>query len=187
MKNIFLSALQDSIDLKTSLVKDSQFASQVEAAATKLRQIVRGGGTIYVCGNGGSACDAMHLCEELVARYKRERPGIKAMHFIDPGTLTCWANDYDYEGVFERPVKTFCSAKDVLVLISTSGNSVNVNKAAVSAKEQGCYTIALSGKSGGELAKLADLSIVVPGEETARIQEVHILLIHVFCECLEAG
>jgi D-sedoheptulose 7-phosphate isomerase len=127
----------------------------------------------------------MHLCEELVARYKRTRPGIKALHFLDPGTLTCWANDFSFDEAFGRYAETFCGDKDLLVAISTSGNSKNVLCAAQAAKAKGSKIVALSGKDGGELAKIADCSIVIPSSETERIQEVHITVIHIWCELLE--
>lgn len=107
------------------------------------------------------------------------------MHFVDPGFITCWANDYDYDSAFKRGVETFCSDKDLLVGISTSGNSDNVAQAVEAAAKIGTRTIALTGKTGGRLAELADFPIVVPCSATERIQEVHITLIHIFCELLE--
>lgn len=176
-----------SASLKSALASDALFLSQVEAAAEKMRAAVKSGGTIYACGNGGSASDAAHLCEELVARYKRERPGIRAMHFGDPGILTCWSNDYDFAGAYERQAQTFCTASDVLVAISTSGNSENILRAAKAAKERGTLVVALTGKGGGKLAPLADCAIVVPSQETERIQEVHITIVHIWCELLETS
>lgn len=146
---------------------------------------IKSGGTIFACGNGGSSNDAMHFVEELVARYKRERRGIKAMHFMDPAVLTCWSNDYDYATAFERQAQTFCGKNDILLAISTSGNSANVNKAVAVCKKNKAKTIALTGKDGGTLKNLADICFVVPANETERIQEVHITLIHIFCELIE--
>ena len=177
--------LSESAKIKESICSDEGFLNTWQEAATTIQKSVTDGGTIYICGNGGSACDAMHFREELVARYKRERPGIKAQHFIDGSTLTCWGNDYDYGSVFEREAKTFLESKDVLVAISTSGNSDNVVKAVKVAKEVGASTIGLLGKDGGALSGLVDFSLVVPSQETDRIQEVHITLIHAFCEFLE--
>ncbi|MCL4142152.1 UNVERIFIED_CONTAM: hypothetical protein GTU68_028180 [Idotea baltica] len=127
----------------------------------------------------------MHFTEELVARYKSNRPGYKAMHFMDPGTITCWSNDYEYESAFERQVETFCTDKDILMGISTSGNSANILKAIEKAKEKNCFTIVLMGKDGGITKGKADLELIVPSNATERIQEIHIMLIHLFCEFLE--
>jgi D-sedoheptulose 7-phosphate isomerase len=129
----------------------------------------------------------MHFTEELVARYKRERPGIKAAHFHDPSVITCWSNDYTFETVFERQARTFCGPLDTLVGISTSGNSANVIRAVNAAKEKGTTTIGLLGKDGGKLATLCDIPLVVPSNATERIQEVHITFVHIFCELLESA
>lgn len=176
-----------SAAMKTSLAANADFLKLVESSARGLAKTVKSGGIIYACGNGGSSCDAAHLCEELVARYKRERPGIKAIHFADPGTLTCWANDYEYAGAYERQVRTFCSKNDTLVAISTSGNSENILRAAKAAKAAGTFVIGLTGKDGGKLASLADCTLVVPVKDTERIQEAHITVIHIWCELLETS
>lgn len=177
--------LNDSASLKSSLSQNAAFVANVSAAAKQLAECAKGGGTIYACGNGGSACDAMHLCEELVARYKRNRPGIKAIHFSDPGVLTCWGNDISFDEAFARYAETFCTSKDVLVAISTSGNSKNVLNAVTAAKAKGSFVIGLTGKDGGKLAELCDTAIVVPSSATERIQEVHITCIHIWCEMME--
>lgn len=185
MQQIIKDILLASSSLKSALAADAKFLSLVSEAAEQLAKTVKSGGTIYACGNGGSACDAAHLSEELVARYKRERPGIKAMHFGDPGTLTCWGNDYDYATAFERQAQTFCAANDTLVAISTSGNSANILKATAAARAKGCRVIGLTGKDGGKLKDACDFAIVVPAKETERIQEAHITIIHIWCELLE--
>jgi len=125
--------LNDSASLKSALSQNADFVATISAAAKRLAQCAQGGGTIYACGNGGSSCDAMHLCEELVARYKRNRPGIKALHFSDPGVLTCWGNDISFDDAFARYAETFCTSQDVLVALSTSGNSKNVLNAVTAA------------------------------------------------------
>mgnify|MGYP006271566183 CR=1 FL=1 len=177
--------LNDSAALKASLATDATFLGAVSAAARRLAECAKSGGTIFACGNGGSSCDAAHLCEELVARYKRNRPGIKALHFSDPGVLTCWGNDISFEDAFARYAETFCTSSDVLVAISTSGNSKNVLRAVEAAKKKGSYVIGLTGKDGGKLAAMCDVSIVVPSQATERIQEVHITCIHIWCELME--
>ncbi len=187
MQNIIADIFKASSSLKTVLAADKHFLGLVEKSARLMAEAAQRGGTIYACGNGGSACDAAHLCEELVARYKRERPGIRAMHFADPGTVTCWANDYDYAGVFERQAQTFCTDRDILVAISTSGNSPNVLRAAQAAKSKGAAVIGLTGKDGGKLAAQCSAALVVPANETERIQEAHITIIHIWCELLETA
>lgn len=157
----------------------------VQKIAHALINSVKNGGRIYSCGNGGSACDSMHLTEELVARYLRERPGIPAQHLQDAATITCWSNDYDYSGVFERQVATLVTKKDVLIIFSTSGNSSNVVKAAKKAKEIGAYIVAFSGKNGGELKSLCDLSLIIQSEITSHIQEAHITAVHMICDIME--
>ncbi|MEZ4754877.1 MAG: SIS domain-containing protein [Bdellovibrionota bacterium] len=186
MENIVKSFLSESARIKTELASNKDFIQQVAQAGQKLRDISKDGGTIYICGNGGSTCDAMHFTEELVARYKRERPGIRAMHFMDSSTLTCWSNDYSYEDVFRRQAETFCTNKDAFIGITTSGNSANVINALNIAKEKGSYTVVLTGKDGGKIKSLADASFVVPSNETDRIQEVHITIIHALCEMIES-
>jgi D-sedoheptulose 7-phosphate isomerase len=177
--------LLQGVEIRKSVANDSSIIQSIHSASESLIECIKQGGTIYACGNGGSSNDAMHLTEELVARYKRERPGIRAMHFMDAAVLTCWSNDYNFESVFERQVNTFCTKKDVLIAISTSGNSKNILKAAEAAKKIGTKVIGLSGKDGGELKETSDISIIIPAQETERIQEMHITVIHIFCELIE--
>jgi len=185
MDTTIASLLSDSASLKATLAKDAGFNAALAASAQRLADCAKKSGTIYACGNGGSSCDAMHLCEELVARYKRNRPGIKAMHFMDPGVLSCWGNDFSFDSAFARYAETFCTSQDVLVAISTSGNSKNILAAVEAAKAKGTFVIGLTGKDGGSLASLSDIAIVVPSQTTERIQEVHITCIHIWCELME--
>lgn len=183
--NIFNNAMDESVLIRQHLLLDSSFKEEFKRACELLLSARITSGTIYSCGNGGSACDAMHFTEELVARYSKERIGIKAMHFMDSSTVTCWANDYSYDSVYSRQVETFCSKNDVLVVLSTSGNSKNIINAIKAAKLKSVPVIYLGGKDGGEAKKLADISLVVPTTRTDRIQEIHITLIHAFCEFIE--
>lgn len=187
MEQTVVQLLTDSASLKASVAKDPRFVEAVSRSCEVLAQSIKAGGTIFACGNGGSSCDAMHLCEELVARYKRNRPGIKAMHFMDQSVLTCWSNDFSFEDAFRRYAETFCTDRDVLVAISTSGNSKNVLHAVHAAKSKGSKIIGLTGKDGGALAPLCDVSLIVPSSATERIQEVHITVMHIWCELLETG
>ena len=174
--------IKNSIATKSALLGS---AAMISDLANHLVKSISSGGCIYTCGNGGSSCDAMHFVEELVARYKQERPGIRAHHLCDISTVTCWANDYDYASIFERQVKTFLTAQDVLVGFSTSGNSENVNRAMIAAKRKNALTVLLTGKDGGQGKSIADISLIVPSSETARIQEAHIMIVHILCELIE--
>lgn len=141
---------------------------------------------ILLCGNGGSAADAQHIAAELVARLRKERRAIPALALsTNTSTLTALANDYDFSKVFVRQVEAFGSLGDVLIGISTSGNSENVLKAMVFAKQRGLKTVALTGGSGGKMAAVADLSIIVPSTSVQRIQEVHITVGHILCDLIE--
>jgi D-sedoheptulose 7-phosphate isomerase len=185
MDNEIAQLLKDSASLKAQLAADPVFHDAVARSCAALFDCIKKGGTIYACGNGGSTCDAMHLVEELVARYKRDRQGIRAQHFADASVLTCWSNDRSYESAFTRYAETFCTDKDVLIAISTSGNSKNILMAAHAAKERGSVVLGLAGKDGGELARMSDIAVVVPANLTERIQEVHITVIHIWLELLE--
>lgn len=174
--------LKDSSDTKLALAEKAQAILDI---GQQLVSVVKNGGTIFACGNGGSACDAMHLTEELVARYKRDRPGIKAQHFCDPSTITCWANDFNFDDVYARQVDTLVSDKDAVIVFSTSGNSENILRALAKANDKGAKTIAMLGKTGGKAKSLAKTSLIIERNETARIQEAHITVVHILCEYLE--
>ena len=159
---------------------------QVEKAALLLTQSLAQGGKILICGNGGSAADAQHFAAELTGRYKRERKGIAGIALsVDTSALTAIGNDYGFEYVFSRQVEALAKKGDVLFGISTSGNSANVLKAAASARERGCAIIGLSGRDGGKLNEICDINLVMPSSDTPRIQELHILIIHILCDIIE--
>ena len=180
--SLIRSALDESARVKLAL-RDQ--APEVLRMADAVAASFRAGNRLYACGNGGSACDAMHLVEELVARYKRERPGLPAHHLMDGPTLTCWANDYDWDSVFQRQVEAMVRPGDVLVALSTSGNSVNVIRAVEAADARGAVTLGLVGREGGRLAGLCTHALIVPAQATERIQEAHITIIHLLCELVE--
>jgi phosphoheptose isomerase len=179
---VVLSALEESARVTLAL---REMAPAVVRTARLVAEAFRAGNRLYACGNGGSACDAMHLVEELVARYKRERPGLPAHHLLDAPTLTCWSNDYDFASAFRRQVEALARPGDVLVAISTSGGSANVLAAAEAARARQVIVVGLLGRDGGAIAPLCDEALVVPAGATERIQEAHITLIHLLCELVE--
>jgi D-sedoheptulose 7-phosphate isomerase len=137
------------------------------------------GGRVYTFGNGGSAADSLHFAEELVARFKRERRPLPAQSLAaDPTTLTCIANDYDFDDVFARPVRAFVREGDVVIGFTTSGRSPNVVRALAAARELGATTVVFGGGTGSPAADEADHALVVPSSSTARVQEMHVLLLH---------
>lgn len=158
----------------------------IEAAAELLATSLKAGGKVISCGNGGSHCDAMHFAEELTGKYREPRKAIPAICISDPSHISCVSNDYGYEFVFSRYLEALGNKGDVLLGISTSGNSANIIRAAETAKEKGMKVIILSGKDGGKLAPLADIELRVPHFGYAdRIQEVHIKIIHILMLLIE--
>lgn len=146
------------------------------------------GGTLFTCGNGGSAAQAMHLAEELVGRYRSDRPPVSAVCLnADPTALTCIANDFGFDQVFARQCQALVGSQDVLVVFSTSGNSPNVQNALRAAKARGCLTVGFLGRDGGECGRICDHPVIVdaPGGDSAHIQESHQVLLHLLCEVVE--
>jgi D-sedoheptulose 7-phosphate isomerase len=159
---------------------------QVDAVADRIVEALALGGRVYVCGNGGSAADAQHFASELTGRYRRERRPLPAVALTtDSSALTCIGNDYTFADVFARQVEALVREGDVVVGITTSGNSENVLRALEAAKRLGAHTVGLTGGTGGKLASMADQSLVVPSPTTARVQEMHILFIHMLCERID--
>jgi D-sedoheptulose 7-phosphate isomerase len=183
-----LKELQEAANLLNRFLSDKENLSVIEKAAEAMIHSLKSGRKIISCGNGGSSCDAMHFAEELTGRYRDNRKAIPAISISDPGHITCVSNDFGYDFVFSRFIEALGNKGDVLLGISTSGNSGNVIKAAEAAKEKGMTVIILSGKTGGKLSSLADILIRVPHEGYAdRIQEVHIKIIHILIMLIEKG
>jgi D-sedoheptulose 7-phosphate isomerase len=179
----FDSAIKDHIAIIANLRSQGPILEQI---ATQLTGAILAGRKVMWCGNGGSAADSQHLAAELVGRFRRERRGLPSIALTtDTSVLTSISNDYGYEQVFSRQVEALCSEGDVLVGISTSGNSKNVCLALDVARKLGAFTVAFTGGGGGAMATLADAAICVPSRDTARIQEAHILCGHMLCDWIE--
>ena len=164
----------------------SDHADQAAAIADCYETALRGGGTLFFAGNGGSAADAQHIAAEYVVRFQSNRPALRAVALTtDTSLLTAAANDMGFDEIFARQVEALARPGDVLVLHSTSGESPNVVRAAQAAKARGVKVVAFLGKGGGAVLELADLALVVPSDETARIQEIHLALEHLICEVVE--
>jgi len=177
--------VQSSIKVKQALLSDSAFHDLVAKAAMQIVTALRGGGKVLFCGNGGSAADAQHLAAEFTGRYLKERRALPALALhANTSSLTAIGNDYGFDLVFARQLEALGNQGDVLVGISTSGNSRNVLRAMEVAKSKSIYTIVLTG-SGGKMKDLADCAICIPSTETPRIQECHIMTGHIICEIAE--
>ena len=202
MKTVVARPSEEAVDLQARVRRQFNESAQLKlraldvlaepiARATELIvKCLLANGKILACGNGGSAADSQHFSGELLNRFERERPGLAAIALsTDTSTLTAIANDYDYEQVFSKQVSALGQAGDVLLGISTSGNSKNVARAIAAAHEREMRVVALTGRGGGEIGKLLaaeDVNICVPHSQTARIQEVHLLTVHCLCDCIDS-
>ena len=184
--NSIRTHFEEAHGLITKILADPAFMHSVRVAGDVMVEALKQGGKIISCGNGGSMCDAMHFAEELTGRYRDNRNSIAAISISDPSHITCVGNDYGFQFVFSRFVEGVGKEGDVLLGISTSGNSANVIEAAKAARARGMKVIILSGKDGGALAPLADAEVRVPWHGYAdRIQEVHIKVIHALIDYIE--
>ncbi|MCZ6585095.1 MAG: phosphoheptose isomerase [Gammaproteobacteria bacterium] len=188
MNNRVLAHFRESVAVKQA---SETLAPQIEKAAQLILQSLLNDGKVLSCGNGGSAADAQHFSGELLGRFERERPGLPAVALTtDSSTLTAIANDYQYEDVFAKQVRALGQSGDVLLAISTSGNSENVLRAVTTAHSRGLKVVALVGRDGGTIARSlssGDVELRVPADRTCRIQEVHLLIIHCLCDLIDVG
>lgn len=158
----------------------------IENGCAMITETVLKGGKLLIAGNGGSASDAQHIAAEFTGRFVKERKPLAAIALsTDTSALTAISNDYGFENVFSRQLEALAQPGDLFLAISTSGNSANVLKALASAKKAGCKTLGLSGRDGGKMNELCDLNLIVPSNITARVQEVHILIGHIFCKAVD--
>lgn len=188
MQPLIQKVLQDSIALREKILADPEVLSLIEQLSHACVDVLKHGGKILFCGNGGSAADAQHLAAELSGRFAYDRAPLasEALH-VNSSFLTAVANDYSFEEAYARMVKAIGNRHDILIALSTSGNSPNIIKALKAAKEEGLITAGFSGATGGLMAAECEYLIRVPSQETPRIQEVHITLGHILCEFIESS
>ena len=184
MQKKIIKAFEDSIAVKVQFSKEN--AERIAEVSKLIADVFNEGKKLIIFGNGGSACDASHIAAEFVNRFKKERPGLPAIALnTDVAVMTSIANDYDYSEIFSRQLKTLADQGDIVIAISTSGNSKNILKAVDVAKKRGLKTIAFTGLKGDKFASKTDYAFIVPSDDTPRIQETHITLGHVICQMVE--
>lgn len=180
------TAFREAAATLDAFLKDPACVAGVERFAEAAAATLKRGGLLMSCGNGGSMCDAMHFAEEWTGRFRKDRSALPAVAFSDPSQLTCMANDFGFDEVFARSVEAYGKSGDLLLAISTSGNSPNTIRALEVAKRKGVTTVGLLGRGGGKMKSMVDIPIVVPLATTSdRIQEVHIKVIHITIETVE--
>lgn len=185
MEKIIRQRFEEHLEVANTVMQ-SNILQQIERIAAKVKEALANGNKVLFCGNGGSAADSQHLAAEFVGRFQKERQGLPAIALtVDTSILTAVGNDYGFDRVFARQVEALGQKGDVLVGISTSGNSPNVVKAVELAKEKGIYCVGMTATGGGHLAELCDECIAVPAQVTARAQEMHILIGHILCELVD--
>ncbi len=187
MEKKITQAIYESIEVKRRIFEDAELCQAIEKASELCIESLKNGGRVLFCGNGGSAADAQHLAAELSGRFYYDRPPLdgEALH-VNTSYLTAVANDYSYDEIFARLTQAKGRIGDVLVGLSTSGNSPNVMRAIEKAHEIGMTTIGMTGKGGGEMKQMCTVNLIVPSDCTPRIQEAHILIGHILCELIEA-
>jgi len=179
-------SLEQASNILIEFINNKSNIEKISKAGNIIINSIKSGGKIISCGNGGSMCDAMHFAEELTGRFRNSRIALPAIAISDPSHISCVANDYGYEYVFSRFIEALGKEGDILFAISTSGNSKNIINAINSAKEKGLKIIGLTGKNGGEIAKIVDIEIRAPySEYSDRAQEIHIKVIHCLIEFIE--
>ena len=185
VESIIRSSLEDAQNVLHKFIHDSQTIKVMNQTTQMIYEVFRHRGRIFTCGNGGSMCDAMHFAEEWTGRFRADRQPLPAMALSDPAHLTCVANDFGFDEVFARSITAFGHPGDLLIAISTSGNSQNLVRALEAAKSAEIKTFALLGKDGGQMKSMADLWLIAPGKTSDRIQEIHIMVLHILIEAVE--
>jgi len=186
MKTTLLKAFEESVSTKQKIIQDNVLLEKIELLTNKIIQCYQNNGKVLWCGNGGSAADAQHLAAELSGRFYYDRQPLysEALH-VNTSYITAVANDYSYDEIFARLVKAMIQPQDILIGLSTSGNSKNVINALIEAKNKGAYTVGFTGETGGKMKDYVDLLINVPSKDTPRIQESHMMIGHTVCQLVE--
>jgi D-sedoheptulose 7-phosphate isomerase len=183
------SAISNSLnELRATLntfIEDKQNIEKIETTANQLAAIFQAGGKVLICGNGGSHCDALHFAEEFTGRFRKERKALPALALGNGPHVTCVGNDYGFKYIFSREIEAFGKEGDLLIVLSTSGNSENIDLAVEQAKQLKMKTVALLGKDGGKLKSKCDIEWVVKGVNSDRIQEIHMSILHILIEAVE--
>lgn len=183
--NIWTKSFEDAYKVLADFYQDPEQIKKCNQMSQMLIETFQSGGNVFSCGNGGSHCDAMHFAEEFTGRYRDDRRALGALALGDPSHVTCVSNDYGFEHIFSRQLDGLGRKGDMMIGLSTSGNSGNVIKAVEVAKDKGIKTVGLLGKGGGKLKDMVDLAIVVPANTSDRVQEIHIKILHTVIETAE--
>ena len=185
-RELIIQRFQESIAIKEKIISNSNLVQMIADISEQLTNVIKAGKKLILCGNGGSASDALHFAGEIVGRFQMNRPAWSAIVLnADVATMTAIANDYGYDDVFARQTEAHVRPGDLFIGISTSGNSENILRAAKVAKEKGAITVAFLGKDGGRIKDIVDYPVIVTCDTTARVQESHICIIHIICELVE--
>lgn len=180
-----INSYKKELKLLEEFIKEEEERKETEKVAKELADIFLKGNKVLICGNGGSNCDALHFAEEFTGRFRKDRRALPAIAISDSSHITCVGNDYGFDYIFSRGVEAFGKEGDMFIGISTSGNSANVIKAVEAAKKLGMKTCVLLGKDGGKLRGTCDYEFIIPGETSDRIQEIHMMILHIIIEGVE--
>ena len=180
-----IDSYKTEYELLKNFIEQEEKDRTTEKIAEELAETFTNGNKVLICGNGGSNCDALHFAEEFTGRFRKERRALPAIAISDSSHITCVGNDYGFDYIFSKGVEAYGKEGDMFIGISTSGNSGNVIKAVEKAKELGMKTVALLGKGGGKLKGMCDYEFIIPGETSDRIQEIHMMILHIIIEGVE--
>ena len=180
-----LQSYKTEFELLENFIKEEEKRGETERTAKALAEVFKNGNKVMICGNGGSNCDALHFAEEFTGRFRSDRKALPAIALSDSSHITCVGNDYGFDYIFSRGVEAYGKQGDMFFGISTSGNSANVIKAVEAAKKIGMKTCLLLGKDGGKLKGMGDFEFIIPGKTSDRIQEIHMMILHIIIEGVE--
>lgn len=180
-----LDSYKTELQLLENFIKEEEERKETEKTSKELAKVFENGNKVLICGNGGSNCDALHFAEEFTGRFRSDRKALPAIAISDSSHITCVGNDYGFDSIFSRGVEAYGKPGDMFFGISTSGNSPNVIKAVEAAKKIGMKTCLLLGKDGGKLKGMGDFEFIIPGKTSDRIQEIHMMILHIIIEGVE--